>query len=526
MTILPGTGIIVAGSPGGPYTISSIDTFTQKKAADNPPEQKTASDTPEVFKSGSGSTVAVTGGMAGALSGGIASLGGVSGGGSFITGIASSAIGGISQLAGALSGGSLIGGFIGLWGHERKQEKDVNGDLLFDPVNGTPLLEEGSNVVIATFPDSLGCDTTRLLFDKPPLCSWLGLQNEYCQQAVNLQILREYDAEIILPKIVSTTSELVQPLQDAVDMNTALITGLEEDIFNNYQAKITSENQLSYDLLQNSPNLSGFATNSSVSANYVSNTSLSTTLTGYVSNTSFGTGMLSKQNIINAGNKIDFSFLTNFPSFVLQITYDTRQTIINNLLGTKVEKSVYDTRQTSIDASIATKVEKSVYDTRQTTIDNLLGTKVEKVVYDTRQTAIDTLIATKQPLLSSSVKLDYSFISNGPDLAPFLTRTTDLNSINASIATKVEKSVYDNRQTTIDNLLGTKVEKVVYDIRQSVIDTALSGKQSTISNSLSLSGVDATLTNLLTDNFTIAPNGVLTGNAVYDSINKWGVIGL
>ncbi|KAI9103364.1 hypothetical protein DFS34DRAFT_365075 [Phlyctochytrium arcticum] len=139
--------------------------------------------------------------------------------------------------------------------------------------------------------------------------------------------------------------------------------------------------------------------------------------------------------------------------------------------------------------------------TLQTTIDNLLGTKVEKSVYDSRQNAIDTSLATKQPLISSSSKLDFSLISNGPDLAPFMNRTTDLNSINASIATKVSQSIYDIRQITIDTLIATK--------------------QSTITNSLQFAGVDATSTTLLTDNFTTTPTGTLSGSAVHDSTNKW-----
>ncbi|KAI9101671.1 hypothetical protein DFS34DRAFT_611031 [Phlyctochytrium arcticum] len=335
MTILPGTGIIVAGSPGGPYTISSIDTFTQEKTAEDPPEQKTADTPEETFKSGSGTTIASSGGLAGAL-GGLGGVISILGGGAGITGIASSAIGAVGGLSGALTGGSLVGGFIGIWGHERKQEKDEDDNGLYNE-DGTASLEEGSNVVIATLPDVLGCETTRLLFDKPPPCSWLGLQNEYGQQAVNLQILREYDTEVILPKIVSTTSALLEPLSEQLEITNLICLDIESNINNNFQPKITSSAKLDYSLISNTPNLSIYATSSSVAS-------------------------------------------------------------------------------------------------------------------------------TKHPLITSSAKLDYSLLSNTPDLNPYLTRTTDLNSINASIATK----------------------------------------QNTITNSFSLSGLDTTSTTLLNENFNSA----------------------
>ncbi|KAI9103418.1 hypothetical protein DFS34DRAFT_671926 [Phlyctochytrium arcticum] len=421
MTLTAGNGVILVGSPGIGYTISTIETFQQKKAAEDPAENKT-SDTPqETLKGGSGSTIASSGGLAGGLAGGIAGVISIFGGGAGLSGVASSAIGAVGGLSGAVTGGGLAGGFISIFGYERKQKKDENDNSLYNE-DGTASLEEGSNVIIATLPDALGCNTTRLLFDKPPLCSWLGIENEYGQQAVNLQILREYDNEVILPKIVDTTSSLVLPLQDSIDLNTALITGLEEDIFSSYQAKITSENKLSYDLLQNSPNLSGFATISNIASTYVSNSSLSTTLSGYVNNSALVTVLATKQPLITSSSKLDYALLSNVPNLAL-----------------------------------------------------------------------------KQDVINSSAKLPYSLINGTPDLSPYLTRTTDLSSINSLIATKVSQSIYDTRQTAIDTSIGLQ--------------------QNLIQDYLSLSAVDTVSTPLLTDTFTITPTGTLSGTATYDNTN-------
>ncbi|KAI9103783.1 hypothetical protein DFS34DRAFT_645838 [Phlyctochytrium arcticum] len=313
MTLTAGTGVILVGSPGLGYTISTIDTFTQEKTAEDPPEQKNADTPEETFKSGSGSTIASSGGLAGAL-GGLGGVISIFGGGAGISGIASSAIGAVGGLSGALTGGSLVGGFIGIWGHERKQEIDEDDNGLYNE-DGTASLEEGSNVVIATLPDALGCDTTRLLFDKPPPCSWLGLQNEYGHQAVNLQILREYDTEIIIPKIVETTSELLEPLLESIDLTTALVYDL--------------------DLISDTPNLSGYAVTANLPATYVSHTSLSSTLLGYVNNTAFATGMALKHPLITTSSKLDFSLLSNVPSFVAQSVYDARQLVIDTALPSK-----------------------------------------------------------------------------------------------------------------------------------------------------------------------------------------------
>ncbi|KAI9103130.1 hypothetical protein DFS34DRAFT_353351 [Phlyctochytrium arcticum] len=189
-------------------------------------------------------------------------------------------------------------------------------------------------------PDNTGCDATRLLFDKPPPCSWLGITSEYKQQAVNLEILREYDSEVIKPNTMSLVSQLVNPITDLIDTQQALLGSIEGDLNNNYQTKISGTN-----------------------------------------------------------------------------------------------------------------------------------------------------------------KIPYSLVSGNPDLSIYLNRTTDLNTINASI--------------------GTKVAQSVYDIRQTAIDTSISMKQNTITSILSLSGVDSTLTSLLTDNFTSAPTGTLAGTAAYDATNKW-----
>ncbi|KAI9096669.1 hypothetical protein DFS34DRAFT_150642 [Phlyctochytrium arcticum] len=76
-----------------------------------------------------------------------------------------------------------------------------------------------------------------------------------------------------------------------------------------------------------------------------------------------------------------------------------------------------------------------------------------------------SLQPSKHPLITSSAKLDYSLLSNTPDLNPYLTRTTDLNRL------------------------------------------------------------DTTSTTLLNENFnSAAPTGVLTGNALYDSPQQMGLI--
>ncbi|KAI9104937.1 hypothetical protein DFS34DRAFT_605234 [Phlyctochytrium arcticum] len=405
MTLVGGTGVIVTPTGTG-YSISSIDTQQNKRTAEDVTENQMDVSEPKVYKNGTGSTVASTGGLLGALGplGGIFNL---AGGIAAVPGIASSAIGGVAQLAGALTGGSLVGGYISVYGHERKQEKDQEGNGLCN-VDNTPKLEPGSNIVIYTAPDAVNCPDSRLMFDKPS-CSWIGVQNEYEEQAVNLEILREYDSEVIQPNTVSLLSQLISPINDRIDTVEAVIQSVKTDLGSNYQVKITNGNKLSYSLISDTPNFSGFATTSNVAANYVSNSLLNTTLLGYVSNTSLA-----------------------------------------------------------------------------------------------------TVLATKQPLITSSSKLEYSLVANTPDFAPYLTRTTDLNSINASIATKVSQSAYDIRQTTLDLTIATK--------------------QNTINNILSLSGVDSNTTTLLTDNFTIAPMGVLTGryftlnaSLYYGSLNDDGI---
>ncbi|KAI9101364.1 hypothetical protein DFS34DRAFT_468243 [Phlyctochytrium arcticum] len=327
-SLTAGTGIILVGSPGVGYTISTIDTFQQKKAADEPIQQRNEGSAEEVFKSGSGDIISISGGLTGVLGG----LGGLFGAGSMV-GTASSAIGAVGGgLLSGVSGG--FGGFITIFGRERKRKEDVNGSPIIDAI-GNYEVQSGSNVTIVTLPNSNGCDTTRLMFDTPPACNYLGITNEYPQQAVNLEMLRQYNTE------------------DAVDLNTGLITGIEEDLFNNYQPKITNVNKIPYSNISGIPDLSPFLTRT---------TDLN----------AINASIAAKQNIISTTNRLDYSLLSNAPNLAL-----------------------------------------------------------------------------KQDLITSSAKLPYSLISGAPDFSPYLTRTTDLSSINASIAAKVSQSAYDTRQTVL-----------------------------------------------------------------------------
>ncbi|KAI9092388.1 hypothetical protein DFS34DRAFT_688172, partial [Phlyctochytrium arcticum] len=338
LSILPGVGIIVSGTPGGPYTISSIDNLQTKRTAEDPTETQTDVSEPKVYKSGSGSTVASSGGLIGGLSG----LGGIfnmAGSVAAVPGLSSSALGAAAQLGGALTGGSLVGGFISIFGHERKQEKDEEGNGLYNPDN-TPKLEPGSNVVIYTAPDALNCPSTRILFDTPPSCSYLGIDSEFKEQAINLDMLRQYYSQVIQPETVNLTGSLLAPLSDQLELTSSIVSALETSLNNDYQTKITSSNKIPYSNISSPPDLSLYL-NRNIDLGNI-NTSIAT-----------------KQNIISASNRLDYNLLSNIPNLAL-----------------------------------------------------------------------------KQDLITSSNKIAYSNISGTPDLSPYLTRTTDLNTINASIATK------------------------------------------------------------------------------------------
>ncbi|KAI9105873.1 hypothetical protein DFS34DRAFT_690337 [Phlyctochytrium arcticum] len=271
LSILPGTGIIVTGGPGGPYTISSINTLTQKKAEDSPTEETTEGSEGKILKNGGGDVVQATGGLAGILTGlsGLFTGAGIGAGG---VAIGSSAIG---SLGGGILGGGigLAGGFATVFGKKREEERDENGTIVLNP-DGTVKLQPGGQVVIATLPTDT-CGETRLLFDIPT-CSYLGIQNEYPQTAINLQMLREYDSEVIKP-------------------NTALLESIEGDLNNNYQTKISGTNKIPYSLVNLNPDLS------------------------------------------------------------IYLNRTTDLNTINASIGTKVAQSVYDIRQTAIDTSISTK---------------------------------------------------------------------------------------------------------------------------------------------------------------------------
>ncbi|KAI9103733.1 hypothetical protein DFS34DRAFT_297104 [Phlyctochytrium arcticum] len=387
-----GNGIAVLG---GPYTISTIDNLRMERNADEPTETQNDTGEGQVLRSGTGDVVSITGGLNGILSG----LGGLFGG---AAGSASSAIGAIGGLSGAVTGGSLAGGWLAIFGRERREERDSNG-VVVTYQDGTPKLLPGSNVVIGTLPDN-GCDATRLLFDTPPDCSWLGVKNEYSQQAVNLDILRRYDSEIIVPRTVDS----LDPIVEKLDYLEAVTSDIEANVANNYQTKITSLNPIPYGVISGSPDFSVYLNR---------NTDLS----------SINTSIATKQNIISTSNRLDYSLLSNIPNLSL-----------------------------------------------------------------------------KQDPITTTNKLPYSLLSGAPDLSLYLNRTTDLSSITSSIAGKVSQSVYDSRQT--------------------VLDTASAAKQSNITHSLTFSGVDNVSTTVLNETFTTTPTGTLSGNAVYDSANKYWTV--
>lgn len=115
----------------------------------------------------------------------------------------------------------------------KKKKRDVNGDVILD-VNGEPTYEDPidnvqqvepdtSNVFIVSDPSPLGdCKTTRLLFDTPPACNYRGIQYEYKQQAINLDMLDQYHDEVIKPSSADFVGDLIEMKQDVITTSTNL----------------------------------------------------------------------------------------------------------------------------------------------------------------------------------------------------------------------------------------------------------------------------------------------------------------
>ncbi|KAI9090297.1 hypothetical protein DFS34DRAFT_625226 [Phlyctochytrium arcticum] len=289
-----GNGITVAGKTISNSFSLTADTFKTERTAEDPIQEQTGEGANQVLKSGGGEVVSVSGG----LSGIVGPLNGLFGAGGSVIGSASSAISAIGSgmLGGALTG--LGAGFITILGRERKREEDVNGNPILDS-NGNIQMKPGSNVITVTLPDSNGCDVTRLLFDTPPQCGWLGIATEYPQQAVNLDMLRQYDSQIIQPSTVSLVSQLIDPIIQNLEIVNSVIEGVETDIATNYQPKITSTNKIPYSNISTPPDLSVFL-NRNIDLGNI-NSSIAT-----------------KQNIISASNRLDYGFLSNIPNLALK----------------------------------------------------------------------------------------------------------------------------------------------------------------------------------------------------------------
>ncbi|KAI8816357.1 uncharacterized protein EV422DRAFT_571729 [Fimicolochytrium jonesii] len=204
LVISGGAGIIVAGSESTGYVISSVQPYKQKKQ-DSDPEENTEESDPfaesdPLTASGSSPVVSVTGPLGFLLSSGASLIGGP-----LASGVAvapTSAFGALGALAGAVGGTTIVGGFASVFGREQKNKTDASGNPIID-ANNNPVLEDGWQVIISTLPkpDDTSCDVTRLLFDTPSVCSYRGVLNEVPQQAVNLDILKQYHTAAIKPQI-------------------------------------------------------------------------------------------------------------------------------------------------------------------------------------------------------------------------------------------------------------------------------------------------------------------------------------
>lgn len=220
LVISGGAGIIVAGSESTGYVISSTQPYKNRRDDDDPDEKNEESEPAQqsdpLTATSSTPIVSMVGPLGGALAAGASLIGAAPAAG--VAASATSAFGAIGVLAGAAGGVGVIGGFLQESGRRRENKKDASGNNIMDS-DGNPVLEDGSEVIVATFPKIIDsdCDVTRLLFDTPSACSWRGVKYEYGQQAVNLDILKEYDSAIISPNYTSLISQNTALLQQSID---------------------------------------------------------------------------------------------------------------------------------------------------------------------------------------------------------------------------------------------------------------------------------------------------------------------
>ncbi|KAI8815510.1 uncharacterized protein EV422DRAFT_510530, partial [Fimicolochytrium jonesii] len=223
LVITGGSGILVVGSEETGFNISSIQPYKNRKEDDDPEEKNEDSEpsgeSDPLTASGSNPVVSVTGPLSTILGGAVGLIGPAAG-----APFATSAIGSVGGLLGGpAAAAGILGGFIAASGRQRKNQKDANGNNVVDS-KGNPVPDpNGSQVIIATFPktDDTSCDVTRLLFDTPPPCSYLGIAKEIPQQAVNLDMLRQYDSTIIQPTYSNLIIQNTNLLQTAIDGKVA-----------------------------------------------------------------------------------------------------------------------------------------------------------------------------------------------------------------------------------------------------------------------------------------------------------------
>lgn len=228
LMITGGAGIIVAGSETTGYVISSTQPLKNRKEDDEPEEQNEESEPTQesdpLTSDATNPTVATSGPL-GPILGALTPLIGAAAPAAGIAPLATSSIGAIGSLAGGLPAiGGLLGGFIALSGRERKAKKDASGNPILTPEGYPELEENGSNVAIVTMPklNETDCDVTRLFLDKIPPCSYRGIKYEYPQTAISLELLREYDDEVIMPNVVSILGDNTTLLQNQINSKVGL----------------------------------------------------------------------------------------------------------------------------------------------------------------------------------------------------------------------------------------------------------------------------------------------------------------
>ncbi|KAI8824835.1 uncharacterized protein EV422DRAFT_503636 [Fimicolochytrium jonesii] len=215
-----GEGIICVGSPLTGYTISSIQPYKKKKEDDDPEEKNEDSEpsgeSDPLTASSAPSTVSLVGPLGAALGAASSLIGAAPAAGAVAS--ASSAFGAIGALAGAAGGVAVLGGLLQESGRRRQNKTNSDGTNIIG-ADGNPVLVDGSEVIIATFPkiNDTDCDVTRLMFDKPPPCWWRGVAKEYGQQSVNLDILKEWDTDVNQPAYMNVISQNTSLLQSSID---------------------------------------------------------------------------------------------------------------------------------------------------------------------------------------------------------------------------------------------------------------------------------------------------------------------